>query len=91
MVVAGVFLVACLLSLFIVIPYIMNFISLIEIITVLLGATLALAQKDFSLFDNVSIGLYDVSSRNGVLLKCFISLDYSCLFQSIIIFRAIIH
>nr|AAF08116.1 NADH dehydrogenase subunit F [Aloysia gratissima] len=46
MVAAGIFLVARLLPLFIVIPYIMNFISLIGIITVLLGATLALAQKD---------------------------------------------
>nr|YP_009669782.1 NADH dehydrogenase subunit F [Ruizterania albiflora]QCW95067.1 NADH dehydrogenase subunit F [Ruizterania albiflora] len=46
MVAAGVFLVARLLPLFIIIPYIMNFISLIGIITVLLGATLALAQKD---------------------------------------------
>nr|YP_009576388.1 NADH dehydrogenase subunit 5 [Stewartia sinii]QBK39289.1 NADH dehydrogenase subunit 5 [Stewartia sinii] len=46
MVAAGVFLVARLLPLFIVIPYIMNFISLIGIITVFLGATLALAQKD---------------------------------------------
>nr|AHH30485.1 NADH-plastoquinone oxidoreductase subunit 5 [Neobartsia inaequalis] len=46
MVAAGVFLVARLLPLFIVIPYIMNFISLIGIITVLLGATLAVAQKD---------------------------------------------
>nr|YP_010142559.1 NADH dehydrogenase subunit 5 [Lagotis yunnanensis]QQL02675.1 NADH dehydrogenase subunit 5 [Lagotis yunnanensis] len=46
MVAAGIFLVARLLPLFIVIPYIMNIISLIGIITVLLGATLALAQKD---------------------------------------------
>nr|YP_008578220.1 NADH dehydrogenase subunit 5 [Stockwellia quadrifida]AGC59629.1 NADH dehydrogenase subunit 5 [Stockwellia quadrifida] len=46
MVAAGIFLVARLLPLFIIIPYIMNFISLIGIITVLLGATLALAQKD---------------------------------------------
>nr|YP_010869716.1 NADH dehydrogenase subunit F [Gardneria multiflora]WGU49225.1 NADH dehydrogenase subunit F [Gardneria multiflora] len=46
MVAAGIFLVARLLPLFIVIPSIMNFISLIAIITVLLGATLALAQKD---------------------------------------------
>nr|YP_009664085.1 NADH dehydrogenase subunit 5 [Wightia speciosissima]QCW08302.1 NADH dehydrogenase subunit 5 [Wightia speciosissima] len=46
MVAAGIFLVARLLPLFIVIPYIMKFISLIGIITVLLGATLALAQKD---------------------------------------------
>nr|YP_010928832.1 NADH dehydrogenase subunit F [Tetrataxis salicifolia]WKK47811.1 NADH dehydrogenase subunit F [Tetrataxis salicifolia] len=46
MVAAGIFLVARLLPLFIIIPYIMNFISLIGIVTVLLGATLALAQKD---------------------------------------------
>nr|YP_009567842.1 NADH-plastoquinone oxidoreductase subunit 5 [Stegnosperma halimifolium]QBE88116.1 NADH-plastoquinone oxidoreductase subunit 5 [Stegnosperma halimifolium] len=46
MVAAGIFLVARLLPLFIVIPYIMNVISFIGIITVLLGATLALAQKD---------------------------------------------
>nr|QKG63074.1 NdhF [Streptocarpus ionanthus subsp. orbicularis] len=46
MVAAGIFLVARLLPLFIVIPFIMNFISLIGIITVFLGATLALAQKD---------------------------------------------
>lgn len=46
MVAAGIFLVARLLPLFIVIPYIMNFISLIGVITLLLGATLALAQKD---------------------------------------------
>nr|YP_009715757.1 NADH-plastoquinone oxidoreductase subunit 5 [Zenia insignis]QGL08870.1 NADH-plastoquinone oxidoreductase subunit 5 [Zenia insignis]QHN56625.1 NADH-plastoquinone oxidoreductase subunit 5 [Zenia insignis]QIT02161.1 NADH dehydrogenase subunit 5 [Zenia insignis] len=46
MVAAGVFLVARLLPLFIVIPSIMNGIALIGIITVVLGATLALAQKD---------------------------------------------
>nr|YP_009569813.1 NADH-plastoquinone oxidoreductase subunit 5 [Deeringia amaranthoides]QBC67352.1 NADH-plastoquinone oxidoreductase subunit 5 [Deeringia amaranthoides] len=46
MVAAGIFLVARLLPLFIVIPYIMYGISFIGIITVLLGATLALAQKD---------------------------------------------
>nr|YP_009568915.1 NADH-plastoquinone oxidoreductase subunit 5 [Physena sessiliflora]YP_009568926.1 NADH-plastoquinone oxidoreductase subunit 5 [Physena sessiliflora]YP_009569420.1 NADH-plastoquinone oxidoreductase subunit 5 [Physena madagascariensis]YP_009569431.1 NADH-plastoquinone oxidoreductase subunit 5 [Physena madagascariensis]QBC68864.1 NADH-plastoquinone oxidoreductase subunit 5 [Physena madagascariensis]QBC68865.1 NADH-plastoquinone oxidoreductase subunit 5 [Physena madagascariensis]QBC68940.1 NADH len=46
MVAAGIFLVARLLPLFLVIPNIMNLISLIGIITVLLGATLALAQKD---------------------------------------------
>nr|YP_010723245.1 NADH dehydrogenase subunit F [Chasmanthe floribunda]WDW26615.1 NADH dehydrogenase subunit F [Chasmanthe floribunda] len=46
MVAAGIFLVARFLPLFIVIPYIMHFISLIGIITVLLGATLALAQQD---------------------------------------------
>nr|YP_010621264.1 NADH-plastoquinone oxidoreductase subunit 5 [Pandanus odorifer]WBF90474.1 NADH-plastoquinone oxidoreductase subunit 5 [Pandanus odorifer] len=46
MVAAGIFLVARLFPLFIVIPYIMNLISLIGVITVLLGATLALAQRD---------------------------------------------
>lgn len=46
MVAAGIFLVARLLPLFVIIPYIMNIIALIGIITVFLGATLALAQKD---------------------------------------------
>nr|YP_010427682.1 NADH dehydrogenase subunit F [Gyrinops caudata]USN93084.1 NADH dehydrogenase subunit F [Gyrinops caudata] len=46
MVAAGIFLVARLLPLFIFIPSIMNLISLIGIVTVFLGATLALAQKD---------------------------------------------
>nr|YP_009863271.1 NADH-plastoquinone oxidoreductase subunit 5 [Bougainvillea peruviana]QKD77325.1 NADH-plastoquinone oxidoreductase subunit 5 [Bougainvillea peruviana]QTK22063.1 NADH-plastoquinone oxidoreductase subunit 5 [Bougainvillea spectabilis x Bougainvillea glabra] len=46
MVAAGIFLVARFLPLFIVIPYTMKVISFIGIITVLLGATLALAQKD---------------------------------------------
>nr|ABG11913.1 NADH dehydrogenase subunit F [Menodora spinescens] len=46
MVAAGIFLVARLLPLFRILPYIMNFIVLIGIITILLGATLALAQKD---------------------------------------------
>nr|YP_009975354.1 NADH-plastoquinone oxidoreductase subunit 5 [Drypetes indica]QNK04695.1 NADH-plastoquinone oxidoreductase subunit 5 [Drypetes indica] len=46
MVAAGIFLVARLIPLFVVIPYIMNLIALIAIITVLLGAALAFAQKD---------------------------------------------
>nr|QVS97432.1 NADH-plastoquinone oxidoreductase subunit 5 [Chloranthus henryi] len=46
MVAAGIFLVARLLPIFTVIPYIMNLIALIGVITVLLGATLALAQRD---------------------------------------------
>nr|YP_009764695.1 NADH-plastoquinone oxidoreductase subunit 5 [Canavalia cathartica]YP_009940741.1 NADH-plastoquinone oxidoreductase subunit 5 [Canavalia gladiata]QIS94972.1 NADH-plastoquinone oxidoreductase subunit 5 [Canavalia cathartica]QNZ92595.1 NADH-plastoquinone oxidoreductase subunit 5 [Canavalia gladiata]QVX29207.1 NADH-plastoquinone oxidoreductase subunit 5 [Canavalia villosa] len=46
MVAAGIFLVARLLPLFIVLPSIMNAISFIGIITVVLGATLAIAQKD---------------------------------------------
>nr|UFA47678.1 NADH-plastoquinone oxidoreductase subunit 5 [Physospermopsis delavayi] len=46
MVAAGIFLVARLVPLFIVIPHIMNFISLVGVITILFGATFALAQKD---------------------------------------------
>nr|YP_010624712.1 NADH-plastoquinone oxidoreductase subunit 5 [Alphonsea hainanensis]WBG68669.1 NADH-plastoquinone oxidoreductase subunit 5 [Alphonsea hainanensis] len=46
MVAAGIFLVARLFPLFTIIPHIMCLISLIGIITVLLGATLALAQRD---------------------------------------------
>nr|UYX60827.1 NADH-plastoquinone oxidoreductase subunit 5 [Ormosia hosiei] len=46
MVAAGIFLIARLLPLFIVIPSIMNGIAYIGIITLVLGATLALAQKD---------------------------------------------
>nr|YP_009318588.1 NADH dehydrogenase subunit 5 [Dracocephalum palmatum]APA17504.1 NADH dehydrogenase subunit 5 [Dracocephalum palmatum] len=46
MVAAGIFLVARLLPLFMVIPHIMDLIALIGTITLLLGATLALAQKD---------------------------------------------
>nr|YP_009530080.1 NADH-plastoquinone oxidoreductase subunit 5 [Pteroceltis tatarinowii]AXX77359.1 NADH-plastoquinone oxidoreductase subunit 5 [Pteroceltis tatarinowii]QWK48085.1 NADH-plastoquinone oxidoreductase subunit 5 [Pteroceltis tatarinowii] len=46
MVAAGIFIVARLLPLFVVIPYIMKLIALIGIITLLLGAALALAQKD---------------------------------------------
>nr|YP_010468135.1 NADH dehydrogenase subunit F [Tropaeolum majus]QKK51133.1 NADH dehydrogenase subunit 5 [Tropaeolum majus]UVF30740.1 NADH dehydrogenase subunit F [Tropaeolum majus]UVF31926.1 NADH dehydrogenase subunit F [Tropaeolum majus]UVF36804.1 NADH dehydrogenase subunit F [Tropaeolum majus] len=46
MVAAGIFLVARLLPLFKVIPYIMYLIPLVGTITALLGATLALAQKD---------------------------------------------
>nr|BCA89978.1 NADH-plastoquinone oxidoreductase subunit 5 [Vaccinium uliginosum] len=46
MVAAGIFLLARLLPIFIAIPYIKNGISFIAIITLFLGATLALAQKD---------------------------------------------
>nr|YP_010389816.1 NADH-plastoquinone oxidoreductase subunit 5 [Amphicarpaea ferruginea]UPU95858.1 NADH-plastoquinone oxidoreductase subunit 5 [Amphicarpaea ferruginea] len=46
MVAAGIFLVARLLPLFIVLPAIMNGIAFIGIITVVLGATLAIAQQD---------------------------------------------
>nr|QHN53588.1 NADH-plastoquinone oxidoreductase subunit 5 [Parietaria debilis] len=46
MVAAGIFLVARLLPLLIVLPYIMKLIALIGVITLLLGATLALAQTD---------------------------------------------
>jgi len=46
MVAAGIFLVARLFPLFVVLPEIMNAIAFIGIITVILGATLAIAQKD---------------------------------------------
>nr|YP_010193677.1 NADH dehydrogenase subunit 5 [Zostera japonica]QZQ52897.1 NADH dehydrogenase subunit 5 [Zostera japonica] len=46
MVAAGIFLVARLFPLFTVIPYIMHFFSWIGVITLALGATLALAQRD---------------------------------------------
>ncbi|YP_007889766.1 NADH-plastoquinone oxidoreductase subunit 5 (chloroplast) [Vigna angularis] len=46
MVAAGIFLVARLFPLFVVLPKIMNAIAFIGIITVILGATLAIAQKD---------------------------------------------
>ncbi|CAN6453992.1 unnamed protein product [Victoria cruziana] len=63
MVAVGIFLVPQLLPLFIAIPYIMNIISLIGIITVLLGATLALAQRDIkrSLF-------YSMMSQLGYIM-----------------------
>nr|AKZ30438.1 NADH dehydrogenase subunit 5 [Goodenia viscida] len=63
MVAAGIFLVARLLPLFIVIPHIMNFISLIGTITVFFGATLALAQKD------IKTGLaYSTMSQLGYII-----------------------
>ena len=46
MVAVRIFLIARLLLLFVVIPYIMNLIAFIGIIARLFGATLALAQKD---------------------------------------------
>nr|YP_009451565.1 NADH-plastoquinone oxidoreductase subunit 5 [Lygeum spartum]ARQ27880.1 NADH-plastoquinone oxidoreductase subunit 5 [Lygeum spartum] len=46
MVAAGIFLIARLLPLFIPLPLIMSFISLVGTITLFLGATLALAQRD---------------------------------------------
>nr|YP_009935763.1 NADH-plastoquinone oxidoreductase subunit 5 [Lophatherum gracile]QNS38706.1 NADH-plastoquinone oxidoreductase subunit 5 [Lophatherum gracile] len=46
MVAAGIFLVARLLPLFISLPLIMSFISLVGTVTLFLGATLALAQRD---------------------------------------------
>nr|YP_009267109.1 NADH-plastoquinone oxidoreductase subunit 5 [Loudetiopsis kerstingii]ANN36322.1 NADH-plastoquinone oxidoreductase subunit 5 [Loudetiopsis kerstingii] len=46
MVAAGIFLLARLFPLFISLPFIMNFISLVGTITLFLGATLAIAQRD---------------------------------------------
>ncbi|XVE86589.1 hypothetical protein DITRI_Ditri18aG0045500 [Diplodiscus trichospermus] len=63
MVAAGLFLVAHLLLLFIVIPYVVNLISLIGIITILLGATLAFASK------NIKSGLaYSTMSELGYIM-----------------------
>ncbi|KAL7599179.1 hypothetical protein Lser_V15G20834 [Lactuca serriola] len=63
MVAAGIFLVARLMPLFRVISHIMNFISLIGIITVFLGPTLALAQKD------IKRGLaYSIMSQLGYMM-----------------------
>ncbi|KAL5562334.1 hypothetical protein UlMin_032081 [Ulmus minor] len=63
MVAAGIFLVARLFLLFIVIPYIMNIIALIGIITLFLGATLALAQK------NIKRSLaYSIMSQLGYMM-----------------------
>nr|YP_009170113.1 NADH-plastoquinone oxidoreductase subunit 5 [Larrea tridentata]ALE28903.1 NADH-plastoquinone oxidoreductase subunit 5 [Larrea tridentata]QCW94697.1 NADH dehydrogenase subunit F [Larrea tridentata] len=63
MVAAGIFLVARLLPLFIVVPYIMNIIAVLGIITLLFGATLALAQKD------VKRGLaYSTMSQLGYMM-----------------------
>ncbi|NP_054984.1 NADH dehydrogenase subunit 5 (plastid) [Spinacia oleracea] len=64
MVAAGIFLVARLLPLFVVIPYIMYVISFIGIITVLLGATLALAQKDIKR----SLAYYTMSQLGYMML-----------------------
>ncbi|KAF4402750.1 hypothetical protein G4B88_010202 [Cannabis sativa] len=63
MVAARIFLVARLLLLFIVIPYIMNIIALIGIITLFFGATLALAQK------HIKRGLaYSKMSQSGYMM-----------------------
>ncbi|CAN0847769.1 NAD(P)H-quinone oxidoreductase subunit 5, chloroplastic [Linum grandiflorum] len=63
MVGAEIFLVARLLPLFLVIPYIMNLIALVGIITGFLGATLALAQKDIK-----KILAYSIMSQLGYMM-----------------------
>ncbi|KAM0036491.1 NAD(P)H-quinone oxidoreductase subunit 5 [Helianthus debilis subsp. tardiflorus] len=72
MVAAGIFLVARLLPLFIVIPHIMNFISFIGIITVFFEATLALAQKDI---------------KRGLAYSTMSQFGYMMLALGIIVFR----
>nr|YP_009495374.1 NADH-plastoquinone oxidoreductase subunit 5 [Gentiana veitchiorum]AWO67206.1 NADH-plastoquinone oxidoreductase subunit 5 [Gentiana veitchiorum] len=73
MVAAGIFLVARLLPLFIVISPTMNLISLIAKITVLLGAVLALAQKDIKrglAYSTMSqLGYMMLALGNGILSK----------------------
>jgi NAD(P)H-quinone oxidoreductase subunit 5 len=79
MVAAGIFLVAWLLPLFIVIPYIMNIIALIGIITLLLGATLALAQKDI----NRSLAYSTMSQLGYMMLALGIGSYRAALFHLI--------
>lgn len=66
-----IFLVAQLLSLFIVILAIISGITFIDTIMIVLAATLAIVQQDIKkkigLFHNLSIGLYDVNSQYGIL------------------------
>jgi len=75
---AGIFVVAHLLPLFIVIRSIMYIISLICIITVLLGATLALVQKDISGFS-----LFTMSQLGYMMLALGMGSYRSALFQLI--------
>nr|YP_010834275.1 NADH dehydrogenase subunit 5 [Dioscorea biformifolia]WFP44621.1 NADH dehydrogenase subunit 5 [Dioscorea biformifolia] len=79
MVAAGIFLVARLLPLFIVIPYIMNLISLIGIITLILGATLALAQGDIKR----SLAYSTVSQLGYIMLALGIGSYRAALFHLI--------
>ncbi|CAN6472631.1 unnamed protein product [Victoria cruziana] len=79
MVAAGIFLVARLLPLFIAIPYIMNIISLIGIIIVLLGATLALAQRDIKR----SLAYSMMSQLGYIMLALGISFYRAALFHFI--------
>ncbi|KAK2350335.1 NADH dehydrogenase subunit [Trifolium repens] len=95
MVAAGIFLVARLLPLFIVIPSIMSGIALIGIITVVLGATLAIAQKDIKknlAYSTMSqLGYMMLALGMGSYRAALFSFDYSCLFKSIVVFRIWIH
>ncbi|CAN6482998.1 unnamed protein product [Victoria cruziana] len=79
MVAAGIFLVARLLPLFIAIPYIMNIISLIGIIMVLLGATLALSQRDIKR----SLAYSMISKLGYIMLALAISSYRATLFYLI--------
>ncbi|XVE74492.1 hypothetical protein DITRI_Ditri12bG0021000 [Diplodiscus trichospermus] len=89
MVADGIFLITCLLPLFRVIHYIMNLISLI---IVLLGVTLALAQKDIKrglAYSTMSqLGYMMLALGMGSYRVTLFSFDYySCLFEGIVFFR----
>nr|YP_010953230.1 NADH-plastoquinone oxidoreductase subunit 5 [Amorphophallus krausei]WMQ76139.1 NADH-plastoquinone oxidoreductase subunit 5 [Amorphophallus krausei]WMQ76224.1 NADH-plastoquinone oxidoreductase subunit 5 [Amorphophallus krausei] len=79
MVAAGIFLVARLLPLFTSIPYIMNIISLIGVITLLLGATFALAQRDIKR----SLAYSTMSQLGYIMLALGLGSYRAALFHSI--------
>ncbi|CAN6446799.1 unnamed protein product [Victoria cruziana] len=79
MVAAGIFLVPRLLPLFIAIPYIIDIISLIGIIMILLGATLALAQRNIKR----SLAYSTMSQLGYIMLALGISSYRATLFHLI--------
>ena len=80
MVAAGIFLVTRLLPLFLGIPYIMNKIFIIGVVTLQLGATLALSQRSLAYSTMSQLGYIMSTLGLGVLSSYLISFDYSCLF-----------
>nr|YP_009775083.1 NADH dehydrogenase subunit 5 [Eleocharis cellulosa]QJA15139.1 NADH dehydrogenase subunit 5 [Eleocharis cellulosa] len=79
MVAAGIFLVARLLPLFLITPYIMHIISLIGLITLFLGATLALAQNDIKR----SLAYSTMSQLGYIILALGIGSSRAALFHLI--------
>jgi NAD(P)H-quinone oxidoreductase subunit 5 len=79
MVAAGIFLVTRLLPLFLITPYIMHIISLIGLITLFLGATLALAQKDIKR----SLAYSTMSQLGYIILALGIGSSRAALFHLI--------